>query len=429
MFVGIKEQPKEQQPGTAVVQQQTNAVAPEQPTKAELIPSLRIMLDERLYEQVKRLSGIMSKDDVFTPKHLRGKAEACFSVLTQSLNWNLDPGFVAKATYQTPGGSIGFEGKLVQAILESSGRFIGAPKFVFCGDWRQVIGKYKIVSSDRGGTYAKRQWEPTDEVVKDLGVIVKWQVRGEAEPRAWPGEDDPFMLSQCWPLNSTLWATDPKTQITYLAMRRFANAVVPGIFGGAPFDHEDLIDASGHVIDLTPDAPARPTREEFVEQKPEEVKKEEPPKPTFEIVDGDGVVTTCDNALQAASLIVNAAEIAMKTVGRDGLEGVWESNGVTIGQVREADAKLAGELDAFFQKHERGYQVEALKKEETQSPLISKKTEDWAKRVQWIIEMGKALRNGDRKEFFQSVARDIEYIAKNLPEELKTIKLEVYGHE
>jgi hypothetical protein len=92
----------------------------------------------------------------------------------------------------------------------------------------------------------------TDKDAIGLGVIVRWQVRGEKTPRVWPGEKDPFWLTQCYPLNSPLWATDARTQISYLAIRRFANLTAPGILGSAAFDHEDLLDASERARDITP---------------------------------------------------------------------------------------------------------------------------------------------------------------------------------
>lgn len=301
--------------------------------KRELAPSLRIMLDERLYEQVKRLAGIMSKDTIFTPRHLIGKAEACFTVITQAINWNIDPSFVARCTYQTPGGSIGFEGKLVQAILEQSNRFTGAPKATYVGDWSKLTGKFEKVTSQKGHEYVKPTWTKAD--ADGLGIILSWQVKGEDEPRIWPGENEPFYLTQCFPLNSPLWATDPRTQIRYLAVRRFANGVAPGILGGMPFDHDELLDASDRAVDVTP--PPRPKRADFKDPAdlvddsgktgptPETPAETTQPEP-LEVIDMVGNVTLYATVEQALVAYGDALDEAEKQKGEAGLTTVWDNN-------------------------------------------------------------------------------------------------------
>jgi hypothetical protein len=285
----------------------------------QLVPALRIMLDQQLYEQVKRFAGIMARDTTFTRRHLQNKPEACFVVITQALTWNLDPLFVARATYQTPGGEIGFEGKLVHAILASSHRFIGAPKIEYVGDWSKVAGKFEKSTSQNGKEYMRRTW--TEKDAAGLGVILRWQVRGETEPRVWPGEKEPFFLTQCWPLNSTLWATDPKTQIAYLAMRRFANAVAPEILGGMPFDHEELFDAAERAKDVTP---PRPTREQFM---PPPAPTPEPEPEPYEVYDcvGECVLRTGD-AQEAVAACRKALDEGKAQRGAQGATAVWDNN-------------------------------------------------------------------------------------------------------
>ena len=168
-----------------------------------MAPSLAILLNPSLYERAKNVAVLMSRATGLTPKWLIGQGEACFSVVTMALDWKLSWHFVARHTYQTPGGSIGFDGALVQSILEASNRFIGSPGFEYRGDWRALAGKFKMQQSQRGtGNFPVATW--TDQDAVGLGVIVRWQVRGEPQPRVWPGDDDPFWLVQCQPRNSPL---------------------------------------------------------------------------------------------------------------------------------------------------------------------------------------------------------------------------------
>ena len=227
-------------------------------------PTLAIMLDQRMFDRCRQIATYLSKAEGFVPKHLVGKAESCFAVVSRSITWKLDPYAVAMCTWQTPDGKVGFEGKLCQAILENSGKITGGVRFEHYGDWDKVKGKWKIGTSRGGKDYPVPTW--TREDAKGLGVRVIAQVVGEVEPRTWP-----FDLDQAYPLNSTLWATDPKSQICYAAVRRFASLAAPGLFMGVPFDPGDF--APGDTArDVTPpetkDAPAAPKREDFKEKSP-----------------------------------------------------------------------------------------------------------------------------------------------------------------
>lgn len=219
---------------------------------AKMSPALAIYFDPDLFEKAKWIANNLSKAEGFVPRHLLGKVEACFAVVTRSLVWKLDPYAVAGSIYQTPGGSVGYEGKLCQAALENSGRIEGEIEFEHFGEWERIVGKFEIQTSAKGNKYPVQTWTPADE--EGLGVIVSAQLRGEAKRRTMK-----FNLKQAFPRNSTLWATDPETQICYAAVRRFANLRVPGLFMGVAFDREDMAHyGPDRAIDVTPPRPERP---------------------------------------------------------------------------------------------------------------------------------------------------------------------------
>ena len=280
-----------------------------------LPPSLQILLDEGLYTRMKQLAGLMSKAEGFTPRHLIGKPEACFAIINTSLDWKLNPHFTARHTYQTPGGSIGFDGALVQSVLERSGRFVGAPEFEYRGDWEKLTGKFEKKTSGKGNEYVVGTW--TDHDALGLGIIVRWLVRGESRPRVWPGETTPFWLTQCYPRNSPLWATDPKTQIAYLAIRRFANQTAPGILGAASFDYDDMVMAGDLARDITP---LRPRPEDYAtagETAPEQTTM----TASFQITDFVGEITEYATADEARDALL---EMIKQARSLKALEGLWE---------------------------------------------------------------------------------------------------------
>ena len=214
----------------------------------EMSLGMKIMLNTDLYERCKDIARHMAAASGFVPAHLVGKTAACFAVVTRALTWRLDPYAVASSTYETPGGRIGYEGRLVQAILENSGRLEGGIDYRHYGDWSKVMGKWVLATSQRGKDYTKATWTRDD--AKGLGVTVIAKVRGEPEPREWDVDLEQAMGS----LNSTLWATDPKTQLCYFAARRFANVRMPGVLMGIPFDFDGEVPP---MRDVTPERAPR----------------------------------------------------------------------------------------------------------------------------------------------------------------------------
>lgn len=227
---------------------------------AAMPTALALYLNDGLFERVSQVAARLSKAAGITPKHLVGQPEACFAVVSRAITWRLDPFAVAMATYQTPGGQIGFEGKLVLAILESSGRLAGGVRFEHYGDWSHVQGRFQIRESQKENgkstKYAVPTWSDDDAragrpssdvypLAQSCGVRVSARLHGEQTARHLD-----FDLIQAQPRNSTLWATDPKTQICYTAARRFANAVMPALMMGVPFDPLD----NAPTIDITPTA-------------------------------------------------------------------------------------------------------------------------------------------------------------------------------
>jgi hypothetical protein len=216
--------------------------------------SLALMFNEDLFKRCSTIAQTMAKAVGIIPQHLIGKPETCFAVVTRSILWKLDPFSVAGSTYDVKGNH-GYEGKLCRAILEKSGRFeerLRFEKLPNAEAWTKIQGKHKVMESTkktddngRPTKFATSNWSDKDE--EGLGVRIHYKMNGE-EAKTFD-----FYLRQAYPRNSTLWATDPWTQLCYLASRRFANSEVPDIFMGVPFDKENVSDVE--MQDVTPSKP------------------------------------------------------------------------------------------------------------------------------------------------------------------------------
>lgn len=248
---------------------ESKAVAPAAPSTdlvqlmgASSSPALQILLNDALYVRCKDVAGRMAQAEGVTPKHLVGKPAACFAVVQMALIWKLAPQMVAGATYSTPGGNIGYEGKLCHAIIENSGRIDGQIKAEYYGPWEKIEGRFRMVTKKNKNNYdvtvPEQLWKPEDE--EGVGVRVIAQVKGEVEPR-----EMCFDLKSAHPRNSTIWVTRTKQQLWYTAIRAFGNMAVPGIFMGVPFDGGDGGYGDG-MIDVTPQGESPVTRERPVRQ-------------------------------------------------------------------------------------------------------------------------------------------------------------------
>jgi hypothetical protein len=217
--------------------------------------STAIMLDETLFRRATSISQMMARAQGIVPKHLLGKPDTCFAVICSALTWKMDAFQVANATYDVHG-KVGYYGRLCQAIIENSGRVEGGVEYEEIGDWSKVMGKFAMKEGkkqDENGVaskYAAATYTEKDE--EGLGIIASIQVKGEAKPRTFK-----LMLRQCYPRNSTLWATDPLTQIKYRAARGLGNLAMPGIFMGVPLD---LADEAPGMVDVTPPPAPEPEK-------------------------------------------------------------------------------------------------------------------------------------------------------------------------
>lgn len=242
-------------PETEAAQPQTLPLKPEDlhrvgfPEGVRMAPGLAILFNDALYSRCRSIAVAMAEADSVMPRHLKGKAASCFAIISRAITWNLDPFAVAQSTYETPGGRIGFEGKLVQAIMENSGRLEGGIVYEMKGEWEKLKGKYEMKTGKNDVKYPSPTWTRADAA--GLSVIVSAQIKGETERRTFE-----LFLDECFPLNSPLWATRPRDQIKYAAVRAFANIAAPSLLMGVPFD-VDIQDTT--MTDITPRAD-RPDR-------------------------------------------------------------------------------------------------------------------------------------------------------------------------
>lgn len=231
------------------------AQAPDLPMVATSSASL--ILDSASMDSMMRLADVMAKGRATIPEHLRGSAADCAAVIMQAIQWRMNPFAVAQKTHLV-NGTLGYEGQLVNAAIQSSGVTKDRFNYEWYGPWEKIIGKTKVMQADAKGKYGDKdykkayQYRVPDYLMQDeegLGVRVSATLKGELEPRVLD-----LLLVQASVRNSPLWATDPKQQLAYLAVKRWSRLYAPDVILGV-YTPDELEEVNREMRDITP-APA-----------------------------------------------------------------------------------------------------------------------------------------------------------------------------
>lgn len=251
-----------------------NAVTRESQSTMQLAPmpatsTASLVLDVASMESIMRLADIMAKSRTTIPDHLKGNSADCAAVIMQAMQWQMNPFAVAQKTHVV-NGALGYEGQLVNAAITSSGVTRDRFNYEWFGAWEKIIGKTKVVDVPEKGkkgeaSYKKAyQFHAADYDLKDedgLGIRIWATLRGETQPR-----ELELLLVQASVRNSPLWATDPRQQLAYLAVKRWSRLYAPDVILGV-YTPDELEDANREIRDVTPPAPAEDDR--VIDQLPE----------------------------------------------------------------------------------------------------------------------------------------------------------------
>ncbi|SIR37553.1 RecT family protein [Aeromonas sp. RU39B] len=201
---------------------------------------LSLMMNMEFMASVDKMAAMMASGKTTVPQHLRGNQADCFAICLQAIQWGMNPFPVAQKTHLV-NGTLGYEAQLVNAVVVNSGVIKGRFDYKFYGPWERVIGKFKVIKKEKEGKqveYRVPDWSFADEAgcgVKVMATLANGQER-----------DVDLLLQQARTRNSTLWADDPKQQLAYLAVKRWARLFTPDVILGV-YSVDEL-----EEIDVTP---------------------------------------------------------------------------------------------------------------------------------------------------------------------------------
>ncbi|MEQ9721263.1 RecT family recombinase [Yersinia alsatica] len=186
---------------------------------------------------------IMAAGISTVPAHLQGNVADCMAVCMQSAQWKMNPYAVAQKTHLI-NGVLGYEAQLVNAVITTRGPLVDRIHYDWFGPWENVIGKFKICNGREGKDYRQSSWNLTDE--DGVGIRVWATLLGENTPR-----ELTLLLTQARVRNSTLWADDPRQQLAYLAVKRWASLYCPEVILGI-YTPEEVDDRAHQERNITP---------------------------------------------------------------------------------------------------------------------------------------------------------------------------------
>lgn len=190
------------------------------------IDNVSILTNADLFNRLLKISEVMANSGNFVPDHYRGKPDACMAVVMQAARWNMDPFAVAQKTFIVGNsGVLGYEAQLVNAVINTMAPTKDRIHFEWFGAWENIVGRFVKKTSGKGNDYIAPGWDLRDEA--GVGVRAWATLKGESEPR-----ELVLMLSQAQVRNSTLWASDPRQQLAYLAVKRWARLYCPDVILG-----------------------------------------------------------------------------------------------------------------------------------------------------------------------------------------------------
>lgn len=291
-----------------------------------------LILNRDSMQSMTDLANLMASGKSTLPQHLRGNAADCMAIIMQSMQWQMNPFQVAQKTFIVNGGALSYEAQLVNAVITTRAPTQGRLNFDWFGDWDKIMGNFREVTSktktdDNGQpkTYRVPNWNANDE--KGLGVRVWATFIGEDAPR-----ELTTLMTQARTRNSTLWADDPKQQIAYLAIKKWARLYCPDVILGV-YTPDELDDGyTNRETDITPNA------NKAASDRPADIGAASVPK-------GDSSDATTE--------LYNRLHEVAKAQGIEGYEKAWKAlkpaERGAIGVARHGELKSAATvIDADF---------------------------------------------------------------------------------
>ena len=210
----------------------------------EITPAQQNVLDDLdSLDRIIQFAELMARGRCTVPEDYQDNPGDCLAISLQAQAWGMNPFTVAQKSHVIKG-KLGYEAQLVNAVITRHAPITGRPQFRYSDGWEKVLGKFKS-EKGKNGPYNAPDWKPEDEY--GLWCEVSATMVGEDEPRV-----TRMMLVQAHPRLSTQWATDPKQQLSYSCLKKWARLHCPDVILGIYTTEEVELREMPSEKDITP---------------------------------------------------------------------------------------------------------------------------------------------------------------------------------
>ena len=284
------------------------------PTTREDVSTQALVFDPDTINNMMRLAEMMSKSVVTVPKHLAGNPSDCMAIVLQAAQWKMNPYSVAQATHLVSG-TLGYEAKLVNAVVQNSGAIRGRFHYEYRGEGAKVECRVGAI--------------PAGETEIVWG---EWLSAADVTTK-----------------NSPLWKTNPRQQLGYLQVKNWSRQYTPGALLGV-YSVDELRDSEPRDMgqaQTVPDEPPAASRTESVKSKLKS-KARAAPKPDQQ--------ATLEPVLAAISAAQDLDQLKAAGEQAKPLEGADRDAALAAYKARQAEIKAAAEAP---QQDDQAAKIEA----------------------------------------------------------------------
>ena len=262
-----------------------------------------MLFDDTRFAQLERVAEMMVSGKVMVPTHLKTKGDF-FAIVMQSAQWGMNPYSVAQKTFLV-NGTLGYEAQLINAVVSTSTAIEGRFHYEYGGNWEKILGKppgkKQIPDRFNNGKMKwidVKGWNDKDE--DGLFIKVGATIAGEDEI-TW---SEPLYMSPITTRNSSLWINDPKQQMAYLAVKKWARMYTPGVILGVYTQDEiearDITPVAFEDLEKDEKLEAHKAKVKSTKTKPAAKKEKAPIEGTAEVVEETAAeVMSIDNFVKA----------------------------------------------------------------------------------------------------------------------------------
>ncbi|MCF7995226.1 MAG: recombinase RecT [Chromatiaceae bacterium] len=251
------------------------------PATRDDVSTQSLVFDPDAINNMMRLAEMMAKSVVTIPKHLAGNPSDCMAIVLQAAQWKMNPYSVAQATHLVSG-TLGYEAKLVNAVVQNSGAIRGRFHYEYRGEGAKVECRVGAI--------------PAGET--DI-VWGEWLSAADVTTK-----------------NSPLWKTNPRQQLGYLQVKNWARQYTPGALLGV-YSVDELRDSEprnmGQAQTVNDDPPAASRTESVKSKLKSKTKASSKPEPQAALEP----VLTAISAAQDLEALKAAGEQAKPLQGED----------------------------------------------------------------------------------------------------------------